>query len=170
MDLVWETYEIWRDSDSLEIEGLADLRELAGRYVYVIEVPKILAISYPKGCSHICYIGRQAVRASERSTRAYAHAGGWIARYLILSGNLEPFRIHVCHPRRRGDYRAFIEIEAYLIETFDSELGRKPLFNKRGETTYKDYPININAPFKFKRRSKPMIKAVDTVNKELLDM
>ena len=164
MELSWSTIEIGRDSDGNTVSGLEELYHLQGRYVYVIETPRSLAIRYDSGISNVCYIGRQGDRS--RGNRLLSHGKGWISKFLILSQADQPFRVHYCHPRRRNMDSAYMDIEAFLIHEFVEAYGRTPLFNKRKERELGSYEVALNATFLRRRNSNTRIaidarKAVD---------
>ncbi|MGV3574638.1 MAG: hypothetical protein ACO1O4_05795 [Devosia sp.] len=138
------------------------MRELDGRYVYVIETPKSLPIRYDEGISNVCYIGRQGVRSS--GGRLLTHAKGWIARYLILSSTAEHFKIHYCHPRRRNMADAYKDIEAFVINEFAEQFGSAPIFNKRKEAEFGKHQVALNAKF-FKPRHKNTRWKIDARNR-----
>lgn len=144
MRLQWETVEIIRCAGN-HISGLDKLRALEGRYVYVIETPRPLAIRYEAAISNVCYIGRQGDRLN--GDRLRAHGKNWITKFLILSQSDAPFRVHYCHPRRRNFATAYADIEALLIRVFTEHYGNPPLFNRRSERETGEFDVVINAPF-----------------------
>lgn len=158
MELNWSTLEIGRKAGANIVSGLDDLRSMTGRYVYVIETPRDLAVQYDKGISNVCYIGRQGDRT--RGNRLYSHGRGWMARHLILTQATKPFIIHFCHPRRSNMAEAFRDIEAFLINDFADSYGSPPLFNRRKERELGEYDIAPNTTF-FRKRNKNTKCAID---------
>ncbi|WP_172125964.1 hypothetical protein [Devosia sp. 919] len=158
MELTWEAMQVGRQPNSNLIFGLDELSHLMGRYVYVIETPRDLAIQYADGISNVCYIGRQGERS--QGNRLLIHGKGWISRFLILAQSDLPFTVHFCHPRRRNMVDAYKDIEAFLIREFEDVFGSPPLFNKRRESELAGHEVTLNSNI-LRRRHKGTVCKID---------
>ncbi|WP_298329545.1 hypothetical protein [Asticcacaulis sp.] len=94
--------------------------------VYIISICDGFCVKYTNFPSEIMYIGRGSI-----SNRIRSHLANWIFE-MSLSLRDAPFKFYMT---RVGDSRspnAFKDFEHYLLETFNSKFGEKPLINKIG--------------------------------------
>lgn len=158
MKLAWSTYKVDLDRNTGEIVAHIDLSYLAQGYAYVIRAPKQVAIEYPGGVSHVCYVGRSN-RASDRKSRISAHVQGWMLKMLALQPTLDPFRVSLCHGTEDGQPIVDSHVEAVVLGKFQEKFGMKPIFNKRGEAITDGRDVEINARFMRNLCVSPTVKA-----------
>lgn len=115
--------EAWRDSYENDYAPAKDFNKIVNG-VYVISVGGGFTVSYGNRSSEVMYIGRGKI-----ANRLRSHLSNWIFD-MSLSLRDAPFKFFM---ETVGDGRsksAFMDFEHFMLESFSSKFGEKPLINK----------------------------------------
>ena len=118
--------DTWSKTSTALKEQGTDLSQI-DRAVYVIRSAGSFSIKYPKRHSPVLYIGEGDFKQRITSHRK------WLSTLYALVGEF-PLEVAVSLPRVPGNFEAYKNFEAYLLNKFLGIYGTLPLVNKQNET------------------------------------
>lgn len=118
-----------------------------GKGVYVITLSGNMCIQYPNKESQVIYIGSGEIRK-----RIKAHLINWVTHFSESLHDIK-FQIWMTEIKIPGSPNAFRDVEADLIEMFETEYGDLPIENSKAGNYHKnnhhyntewEIPLKIN--------------------------
>lgn len=140
LDATWEKDQ-WDTSLSKVAKG-----------VYAITLSGNICIQYPNKESQVVYIGRGKMR-----NRIKTHLTNWVTHFSESLHDIK-FRIWMTEIKVPGSPSAFMDVEADLIEMFETEYRDLPIQNSKGGNYHKK-DHNYNAEWKMPLLVDPLIKS-----------